>query len=303
MLGRFEGEQGRRLRIEALSTQKLVGGNRALAEELADAVELRELKSGEVLIEQGGSDNDIYFILTGLFGVAVNGRRIASRIPNDHVGEMVAIEPAQRRAATICAEEDSVVAKISEPAFDALGHRYPELYKYIAKELSRRLMQRNGLVKPTHEKIRVFIISSAEALPVARLVHNALSRDPFDVIMWSEGVFKVTSYTLQTLEDEVDKADFAVAITHGDDVIESRGKEWPAPRDNVIFELGLFMGRLGRQRAILMEPREDKLKLPSDMAGVTTIGYRHVEGDDAASHMAPACNELRSHIKRLGPNN
>lgn len=31
------------------------------------------------------------------------------------------------------------------------------------------------------------------------------------------------------------------------------------------------MGMLGRHRTILMEPREDKVKLPSDMAGVTTL--------------------------------
>ena len=79
--------------------------------------------------------------------------------------------------------------------------------------------------------------------------------------------------------------------------------DWPAPRDNVIFELGLFMGRLGRARAILMEPRAAKLKLPSDLAGLTTIPYRFEAGRDAAPLIAPACNELRDHIARLGPNN
>ncbi|MEX3901302.1 MULTISPECIES: TIR domain-containing protein [Paraburkholderia] len=38
------------------------------------------------------------------------------------------------------------------------------------------------------------------------------------------------------------------------------------PRDNVVFELGLSMGRLGRKRGILMEPRGEGVKLPSDMA-------------------------------------
>ncbi|MGB9028161.1 MAG: TIR domain-containing protein, partial [Rhodomicrobium sp.] len=80
-------------------------------------------------------------------------------------------------------------------------------------------------------------------------------------------------------------------------------KEWPSPRDNVIFELGLFMGRLGRSRAILMEPREEKVKLPSDLSGITTISYRFEKGGDAAALMAPACNALRDHIIALGPNN
>jgi predicted nucleotide-binding protein len=63
------------------------------------------------------------------------------------------------------------------------------------------------------------------------------------------------------------------------------------------------MGRLGRHRAILMEPREEKVKLPSDLAGITTITYRYEKGRDAAALLAPACNALRKHINELGPNN
>ncbi|TJW06406.1 MAG: cyclic nucleotide-binding protein, partial [Mesorhizobium sp.] len=134
------------------------------------------------------------------------------------------------------------------------------------------------------------------------IIQNALSRD-FLVVPWTDGVFKVASYPLQSLEDELEKCDFAIAVAHADDMTESRGRDWPSPRDNVVFELGLFMGRLNRQRAILMEPREEKVKLPSDLAGVTTIPYRYVPGEDAAALMGPACNELRDHINRLGPFN
>jgi predicted nucleotide-binding protein len=60
------------------------------------------------------------------------------------------------------------------------------------------------------------------------------------------------------------------------------------------------MGRLGRARAILMEPRDEKVKLPSDMAGVTTIPYRFDLENDAEASIAPACNKLRKHILELG---
>ena len=40
MLGRFLWERGRRLRVEALASQKLVAGNCRLAEELADRAEV-----------------------------------------------------------------------------------------------------------------------------------------------------------------------------------------------------------------------------------------------------------------------
>jgi len=301
MLSRFSGDSGRRLRVDAFKNQTLVAGNNELAEKLADIAELIEVAPGTSIIRQDDYTNDIFFILVGSFSVIVNGREVATRGSGDHVGEMGAIEPTQRRAATVTATHNSLVAKVGEAEFDCLGKQYPELYKSIAQNLARRLLQRNRLVKPIHDRVRIFLICSVEALPVARLIHSGLQHDPFDVIIWSEGVFKVTNYTLETLEGEVDQADFAIAVAHCDDIAEIREKEWPVPRDNVIFELGLFMGRLGRARAILMEPREDKVKLPSDFAGITTIGYRYVPGKDEASHIAPAVNALRTHIQALGP--
>jgi len=303
MIKRFEGDAGRRLRTECLMTQKLVSGNRALAEELAEDVELLAFSSGKVLIEQGASDADVYLILAGTVDIVVNGRVIACRGPNDSVGEMAAVEPIQKRSATVIAREETVVAKLTEPDFARYGNRYPEIYRSMARELSRRLMQRNSLVYATRDKTRVFIISSVESLAVARVIQTAFQHDSFITEVWTDGVFKVASYTLESLERKVVNSDFAIAIAHADDFTITRGTEWPAPRDNVIFELGLFMGRLGRDRAILMEPREESVKLPSDFAGVTTIPYRFVKGPEAEVLMAPACNQLRSHILALGPNN
>jgi predicted nucleotide-binding protein len=301
-IDRFLGEIGRRLRVESFRSQKLIAGDEALAEELAESADLMTVDSGQCLIEQDAADNDIFFIFSGSFHVQINGRRVAARGPGDCVGEMAAIEPSQKRSATVIAAEESVVARLSEAKFSEIAARHPSIYLRIAKELARRLMQRNSTIGAYREKIRVFLICSSEALDVARIIQNALSRD-FLVIPWTDGVFKITNYALQSLEDELEKCDFAIAVAHADDLTESRGQDWPSPRDNVIFELGLFMGRLNRQRAILMEPREEKVKLPSDLAGITTIPYRFEPGQDAAAHMGPACNALRDHIKALGPFN
>lgn len=303
MLERFGGEDGRGLRIEEFLSQMIVGRDQALAEELADTVDVLEFEKGQTLIEQNGEDDDIFFIFSGSFGIHVNGRRIGGRGRGDHVGEMAAVEHTQRRSATVIAEEASLVAKLTERQFSELAKKYPDMYKQIARSLSRRLLERNKHVGVYREKVRVFIISSAEALTVARLVRNAFEHDPFITTIWTDGVFRVANYTLQDLEAEVDDSDFAVAIAHADDLTESRGKDWPSPRDNVVFELGLFMGKLGRQRAILMEPREEKVKLPSDLSGITTIPYKFENGKDAASMIAPACDKLRQHIIDLGPFN
>ncbi|WP_448205349.1 TIR domain-containing protein [Azospirillum sp. sgz302134] len=303
MKERFEGEDGKRRLVEMLCRQKLVAGTQEMAAILADMVELQDIQPNTVIIEQEADDTDIFLILGGTFSVIVNGREVATRGPGDHVGEMAAIEPIQRRAATVKAKEASVVAKLTEPQLTQLGDAFPVLWRRIGQVLAARLRQRNALISAYRDKIKVFIISSAEALPIARTIQNAFEHEPVTPTLWTDGVFKVASYTLQSLEDQLDQSDFAIAIAHPDDMTVSRDTKWPAPRDNVVFELGMFIGRLGRARAILMEPRDEKVKLPSDYAGITTIPYRYEPGEDAAALMAPACNRMIQHIRKLGPNN
>jgi CRP/FNR family cyclic AMP-dependent transcriptional regulator len=302
MIERFEGDAGKRLLVDALTKQKMVSGNAVLAAALADLVALRQLAPGESLISENAADNDLYLVLSGTLNVVVKGTKVAERTINDVVGEMTAIDPTMRRTAAVHASTEVLVASLSEQRLSDIGAAYPEVFRHLAVLMAQKLQQRNSLVRPAHAKTRVFLISSIEALPIARAVHNAFAYDDFDVIPWQEGVFKATSYTLKTLEDEVDKADFAIAIAHADDIVEYRETDWPTPRDNVIFELGLFMGRLGTDRAILLEPRNNKVRLPSDLAGVTTITYRFdKDNPDKAALLAPACNELRDYIVTKGP--
>lgn len=303
MLQRFQGDRGRQLLLETLAAAKLFAGNRAAAEQAEASGELLAFEAGAVLIEQGDFTNDVFFILTGGCSVVVNGRQVGRRGPGDQVGEMAAIQPTQARSASVIATEATIALKLSEEHFSALAEKHPQLYKLVAQELARRLLSRNALVGNYRAKTKLFIISSVESLPIARILEDAFEHDAFDVHLWTAGCFKVANYTLDDLEREVNNSDFAVAIAHADDVVSTRGTDWPAPRDNVIFELGLFMGRLGRTRAILMEPRGTDVKLPSDMAGVMTIPYKFEKGGDNHRLMGPAANRLRDHIAVWGPNN
>lgn len=299
MIDRFLGDAGRLNLIDAMMMQAMMGSNRDLAAEMADRLELLSLNEGDTIIAQDAEDNDLYLIVTGSLRIEVNGRQVAIRGQGNHVGEMAAIEPTQRRSASVIAAEQSIVGKLTNASLSDLGSRYPEIYRAFARTLARRLLERNKLVGKHRNEVKVFIISSAEALPVAQIIQCALAHDAL-VTLWTDGVFRATSYAIEALESAVDDADFAIAVAHSDDLTLFRGSEWPTPRDNVIFELGLFMGRLGRKRAILMEPREDKLKLPSDLSGITTIPYSYEAGKDAGARMAPACNDLRYHIKEWG---
>jgi len=300
---RFEGAAGQRRLIDLLCEQKMVRGSEALAEELSKLVEMKEVKTGEVLIEEGADDTDMYFILDGVFDIVVRGKRIAQRAVGTQVGEMAAAQPGQRRSASVIALRDSLVAKLQEQDLILIGEKFPDIWRQIARELARRLLERNQFIAASREKLRVFIISSVEALPIARAVQDAFEHDNFHVVLWTNDVFTVANYPIEDLERELEVADFAIAIAQPDDLVRIRKDQRLAPRDNVIFELGFFMGRLGRARAILMEPRGEDVKLPSDLTGTTTISYKFAEGAGLSVAMSPACNRLRNHINRLGPNN
>jgi predicted nucleotide-binding protein len=301
MKDRFAGSVGRRILLETLKEQKLIAGNTELADEVASIGELVDVEAGVTIIEQGNDDNDVYLIVAGSFDIVVNNRLVAKRFCNDHVGEMVAIQPTQRRSATVVARENAVVVKLPEPQFADLINKYPQIVRYIAKELARRLEQRNALVTAVSEKIRVFIISSAEALEIARTIQNAFDHDPFNVTVWTDGVFRANHYSIESLERALDQSDVAIAVAQPDDITESRGERLATPRDNVIFELGFFMGRLGRHRALLVEPRGEEIKLPTDLAGINAITYRY-DAADLTRSLATACNRLREIIRDLGPN-
>ncbi|MGC1271579.1 MAG: TIR domain-containing protein [Croceibacterium sp.] len=303
MIERFLGDGGRPNLLDAMLQQTLVHGSQPLAEAIADQIELFQLAAEEALITQDADDNDMYLIIAGSFRVLVNGRNVATRGRGDHVGEMALVEPTQRRSASVIANETSIVGKLTAAAVDSISAIHPGIYRSIAKTLSRRLLERNRLVGKHREEIRVFIISSVGGVGIAQLIQSALAYDGFIVKPWTDGVFRASSYPIESLEAAVDEADFAIAIAHSDDRTLFKGQEWPTPRDNVIFELGLFMGRLGRKRAILMEPRDDKVKLPSDLSGITTIPYNYQPGKDAEALMGPACNALRAHIEEWGPFN
>jgi CRP/FNR family cyclic AMP-dependent transcriptional regulator len=301
MIERFAGK--REVLIDSLKEQKLVRGSEALAARIADVGELVEAKPGVAIMSQGGAGDDVYLILAGSFDIIVNGRSIARRVAGEHVGEMAVTQPSQACTSTVTASELSVVSRITNAQFLELAAANPDVWRNIARELAKRLEERNALVPKARDKTRLFVISSTESLAVARAIQNAFEHDPFHVTVWTDGVFLASRYPVESLEEQLDQSDFAIAIASPDDVVESRGKSAGTARDNVVFEIGLFIGRLGRKRSLLLEPRGEAVKLPSDLSGITTISYRHGAAADLEAGIGPAVNRMRDIIKELGPKN
>ncbi len=216
--------------------------------------------------QQGAATNDLHLIVAGTFDVIVNGRTVARRFSGDQVGEMSAVQPTQRRSATVTAIEESVIVTLTEMQLSELAQSHPHLWRVLAKELARRLEQRNRLVTAARERIQVFIISSVEALPIARAIQNAFAHDPFNVTVWTDGVFRASSFPITSLEAAVDQSDFAIAIVQPDDVVVTRDRQIATPRDNVIFELGLFIAQARASAILFGRAAQPGIKVPQTLS-------------------------------------
>jgi hypothetical protein len=147
------------------------------------------------------------------------------------------------------------------------------------------------------QKPKVFIGSTKEAIKFAEAIKSKL-QDIAAVTVWEE-IFNPGRATLEDLIESLPKYDFAVLILTNDDITESRGVSAGSPRDNIIFELGLFMGRIGRLRTFFLCGEGDNLKIPSDLKGITYIPFDSTSNDEASA-VADACKRIRQQIRNLG---
>jgi CRP/FNR family cyclic AMP-dependent transcriptional regulator len=284
--------------VDALRNQMIVHGDVDVANRLANVASLAEFAPEKQIIAQDGEDTDIYFILAGRASVIVHGREVAIRAAGVHVGEMAMIDPRARRCASVVAMETTVVAKLTEQHFTTIAKEYPYLWRRISLELADRLRERNGLVRPPNPRPVLFVGSSAEMIAVVREVHNQFAHDDIVVRPWTTDVFGASKFPVEDLEDEVKRADFALLVVTPDDKVRSRHEQSDAPRDNVVFELGLFMGQLWRPRTFMLQPRGVDLKIPTDLLGIKALEYKPPATDaDLPSALGPPCNELREIIK------
>jgi Predicted nucleotide-binding protein containing TIR-like domain len=149
-------------------------------------------------------------------------------------------------------------------------------------------------MKPT-----LFVGSSSESLDVAYAAQRNLE-DVSEVVVWTQGIFKLTKSYLESLLEALDDTEFGLFILGADDLIRIRGTEMPTARDNVIFELGLFIGRLGRDRTfILMPKRSADFHLPTDLLGVSTATFEAPSRPDRIqAALGPACYDIRLAIRK-----
>jgi predicted nucleotide-binding protein len=131
----------------------------------------------------------------------------------------------------------------------------------------------------------VFIGSSSAALPLSRKIKEKLeSAGDIIATVWDEKPLGRGGIVLDELLLYVNSFDFAVLVLSADDLTsrERDGEATPSPRDNVIFELGLFMGVRGRRRIfpVVAARSIEALKIPTDLSGYIVPGLDPDRGDD-----------------------
>src|SRR4051794_12618783 len=122
-------------------------------------------------------------------------------------------------------------------------------------------------------KPSLFVGSSKESLYITHAIQNNLYHDA-EVTPWSQAEFKLSDTSLQSLLEILDQCDFGVFVFAPDDITKMRNKVEHTVRDNVIFELGLFVGKLGKPRSFWVVPEgAEDLHLPSDLLGLKPAVY------------------------------
>lgn len=149
-------------------------------------------------------------------------------------------------------------------------------------------------------KPSAFVGSSKEGLRFAEAVQSTLAADA-EITLWNDGFFALGRTFIETLVTALPRFDFAILILTLDDPMTSRELASIGPRDNVLFELGLFMGHLGRLRTFILHQASPLLKIPSDLAGVATatFDWPRTDGNYVSAVEAP-CDSIRKVIRDLG---
>jgi hypothetical protein len=150
-------------------------------------------------------------------------------------------------------------------------------------------------------KPRVFIGSSSEDLAVANAIQARLDHAA-EPIVWDQNIFHLSQYSLESLIKELDRSDFAIFVFAPNDIVKMRGKNRQVARDNVVFELGLFIGRLGRQRSFFVIPRgQSNFHLPTDLLGLTAATYNPNRSDESLdAAVSPACRQILTQMDEVG---
>lgn len=128
----------------------------------------------------------------------------------------------------------------------------------------------DSVAAPAPKGKAVFIVHGHDELNVLRLKELLRDRYSLESIVLAGQVGRGRSI-IEKFEDEAQRAAFAFVLLTPDDVIRKNEDEYSQARPNVIFELGWFYGRLGRERVCILFKKGTKIH--SDLEGVSRVEF------------------------------
>jgi hypothetical protein len=152
---------------------------------------------------------------------------------------------------------------------------------------------------------KIFIASSSTALLYAKQLGELLKKDQRLLpVVWDESgaVFDIAKTYIESLVDALSDFDYAVMVFHPDDSGVIKGEQIATTRDNVVFEYGLFIGKLGRDKCYIVQPKNINLRIPSDLMGVNNAQYEYQETQDLQqikTLMQPAASLIINRIAEV----
>ncbi|MBA3542121.1 MAG: nucleotide-binding protein [Deltaproteobacteria bacterium] len=144
---------------------------------------------------------------------------------------------------------------------------------------------------------KIFLGSASESRVVADALEAEL-RTVSHVERWDLDVFRPGHFTLDELTRTTAEVDFAVFVLGREDQTSSRGTILPSPRDNVVFEAGLFTAAIGRERTFYLVPKEGT-KIPSDWNGLGYLTYDATQ-QRSRDQVFEATRQIAAQIEKLG---
>lgn len=117
---------------------------------------------------------------------------------------------------------------------------------------------------------KLFIGSASETLDIADALEFEL-KNVASTEIWDSAI-RPSHFILDELVRKASEVDFAVFILGQEDKTDSRGKIEPSPRDNVVYEAGLFAGKLGVARVFLLVDTRGT-RIPTDWGGLSYITF------------------------------
>jgi predicted nucleotide-binding protein len=176
---------------------------------------------------------------------------------------------------------------IPRPRLTSLGEAFAESKRSLRDHFSLDARTESRAEDPMEDEVpsAIFLVhgrDSASKFEVARWLEQRVGAD---VVILDEQANRGRTI-IQKFQDHADAAKFAVVLLTKDDVGGAQGQEQhPRARQNVIFEMGYFFGKLGTDRVAVLN---DGVEQPSDFVGLGYISFSGNWKDELARELSAA---------------